>query len=42
MSEIEICETVWMQFLIEGMEVPPFDEFLAGYKQYESDKRGEF
>ena len=39
MSDIEICEAVWVQFLIEGMEVPEFSEFLAGYKLYEAEKK---
>ena len=42
MSENEIIEKVWIEFALAGFEVPEFSEFVEGYKQYESDKKGEF
>lgn len=42
MSEIEIIEKVWIEFVLAGHEVPEFTDFVSGYKLYESEKNGEF
>ena len=42
MSDILFIEEVWMESVMDGLELPDFSEFVKGFEVYQNEKNGEW